>query len=252
VRGFSRKSESLKDDLHKLLECVKAALSAMTGGILGFDGSIADFQGDAALGFWGWPAALPDGPMSACHAALAIMQSFNLPPEEQGLLEGFSCGVGIAHGRAIAGQIGTSQQAKIGVFGPVVNQGSRIEGMTRQFGVGVCIDETTANFVRRLMPPEQGRCRRLARVRPKGMETPLLIHELLPPEAEGDKVTETVRLNYEAALEAIIAGRWGEGLERLDAVPDIDGPKQFLLAQMAKHNNTPPSHWDGAFSLDSK
>lgn len=121
-----------------------------------------------------------------------------------------------------------------------MNQGSRIEGMTRQFGVGVCIDETTANFVRRLMPPEQGRYRRLARVRPKGMETPLLIHELLPPETEGDKVTETTRLNYEAALEAIISGRWGEGLERLDAVPDEDGPRQFLIAQMAKHNNTPP------------
>lgn len=252
VRGFSRKSEQLKDDLHKLLECVKAALSAMTGGILAFDGSIADFQGDAALGFWGWPTALPDGPMSACHAALAIIQVFNLPPEERGLLEDFSCGVGIAHGRAIAGQIGTSQQAKIGVFGPVVNQGSRIEGMTRQFGVGVCIDDTTAGFVRRLMPLEQGRCRRLARVRPKGMDTPLLIHELLPPEIEGDKVSETVRLNYEAALEAIISGRWSEGIERLNAVPDDDGPKLFLLAHMTKHDNTPPADWDGAFSLDSK
>lgn len=252
VRGFSRQAERLKDDLHKLLDCVKAALSAMTGGILQFDGSIADFQGDAALGFWGWPTPLPDGPMSACKAALAIMQAFQLPLEEQGLLEGFSCGVGIAHGRAIAGQIGTSQQAKIGVFGPVVNQGSRIEGMTRQFGVNVCIDEATAEFVRRLMPLEEGRVRRLARVRPKGMDTPLLVHELLPAEVEKDKISETARLNYEAALEMIIGGRWTEGLERLNAVPDDDGPKQFLLAQMAKHNNTPPTDWDGAFRLDAK
>ena len=252
VRGFSRQAERLKDDLHKLLDCVKAALSAMTGGILAFDGSIADFQGDAALGFWGWPTPLPDGPMSACKAALVIIQAFQLPLEEQGLLEGFSCGVGIAHGRAIAGQIGTSQQAKIGVFGPVVNQGSRIEGMTRQFGVGVCIDEATADFVRRLMPAEEGRVRRLARVRPKGMDTPLLIHELLPAEVEADKVCETVRLNYEAALEAIIGGRWSEGLERLNAVPDDDGPKKFLIAHMAKSNNTPPAGWDGAFSLDAK
>ncbi len=252
VRGFSRKSEQLKNDLHKLLECVKAALSAMTGGILAFDGSIADFQGDAALGFWGWPEALPDGPMPACHAALRIMEVFNAALEERGLLEGFSCGVGIAHGRAIAGQIGTSQQAKIGVFGPVVNQGSRIEGLTRQFGVGVCIDETTAGFVRRMMPPEQGRCRRLARVRPKGMDTPLIIHELLPPEVEGDNVSETVRLNYEAALDAILSGRWGEGIERLNAVPDDDGPKRFLLARMAEHNNMPPADWDGAFNLETK
>ena len=252
VRGFSRKAEELKDDLHRLLDSVKAALGAMTGGILEYDGSIADFQGDAALGFWGWPNPLPDGPMSACRAAFAILRAFDLPPEEKGLLEGFSVGAGIAHGRAIAGQIGTTQQAKIGVFGPIVNQGSRIEGLTRQLGVGVCIDEATAAFVRRLMPPEEGRCRRLARVRPKGMETQLLLHELLPPETEDAKINSTAMLNYEAALDAVIAGRWAEAVERLHAVPDDDGPKQFLLAQMAKLNNTPPADWDGAFRLDSK
>ncbi len=252
VRGFSRKAEELKDDLHRLLDSVKAALGAMTGGILEYDGSIADFQGDAALGFWGWPHPLPDGPMSACRAAFAILRAFDLPPAERGLLEGFSVGAGIAHGRAIAGQIGTSQQAKIGVFGPIVNQGSRIEGLTRQFGVGICIDETTAIFVRRLMPPEEGRCRRLARVRPKGMATSLLIHELLPPETEGAKIDSTAMLNYEAALDAVIAGRWAEAVERLHAVPDDDGPKKFLLLQMAKLNNTPPANWDGSFTLDSK
>lgn len=252
VRGFSRKSEQLRDDLHRLLDCVKAALGAMTGGILAFDGSIADFQGDAALGFWGWPAPLPDGPMAACRAAFAIMKAFDLPPGEQGLLEGFTCGVGIAHGRAIAGQIGTTQQAKIGVFGPIVNQGSRIEGLTRQFGVGICIDEQTAKFVRRLMPPSEGRCRRLARLRPKGMDTTLLIHELLPPEVEGCLITETALLNYEASLELVIGGRWSEAIERLNAVPDEDGAKQFLLKHMAKFNNAPPDRWDGAFSLDSK
>ena len=252
VRGFSRKSEQLKDDLHKLLDCVKAALGAMTGGILAYDGSIADFQGDAALGFWGWPTPLPDGPMAACRAAFSILQAFALPLGEQGLLEGFSCGVGIAHGRAIAGQIGTSQQAKIGVFGPIVNQGSRIEGLTRQFGVGICIDEQTANFVRRLMPPGEGRCRRLARLRPKGMDTTLLVHELLPPEVDGCLISETAMLNYEASLDMVIGGRWSEAIERLNAVPDEDGAKLFLLKHMAKFDNSPPDNWDGAFSLDSK
>ncbi|MFM9964387.1 MAG: adenylate/guanylate cyclase domain-containing protein [Planctomycetaceae bacterium] len=252
VRGFSRKSEQLKDNLHKLLDCVKAALGAMTGGILAYDGSIADFQGDAALGFWGWPTPLPDGPMAACRAAFAILRAFELPLGEQGLLEGFTCGVGIAHGRAIAGQIGTTQQAKIGVFGPIVNQGSRIEGLTRQFGVGICIDEATANFVRRLMPPDQGRCRRLARLRPKGMDTTLLIHELLPPESEGALVNGTSMLNYEAALDMVIAGKWAEAIERLNAVTDDDGAKQFLLKHMAKLDNVAPADWDGAFSLDSK
>ncbi|MCH5374868.1 MAG: hypothetical protein JJ992_12910, partial [Planctomycetes bacterium] len=55
VRGFSRKSEELQADLPTLLKSVSAALETMAHGILDQDGTIADFQGDAALGFWGWP-----------------------------------------------------------------------------------------------------------------------------------------------------------------------------------------------------
>lgn len=252
VRGFSRKSEALKNDLPKLLESVRAALSAMTGGILAFDGSIADFQGDAALGFWGWPESLPDGPISACSAALNIQQVFNMPLEEKGLLEGFACGVGIAHGRAIAGQIGTSQQAKIGVFGPVVNQGARIEGMTRMFGVGICIDEATAGFVQRFFSPTEGRVRRLARVRPKGMDTSLLISELVGADNGTHLTTAAVIQAYERALDEVIAGRWTQAILLLNEVPDSDGPKNFLLSQMAEFQNQPPADWDGAFRLTSK
>lgn len=59
-------------------------------------------------------------------------------------------------------------------------------------------------------------------------------------------------LNYGAAVELVISGRWAEAIERLNAVPEVDGPKKFLLAQMAKFNNTPPTDWDGAFRLDAK
>lgn len=252
VRGFSRKSEQLQDNLEQLLDCVKAALSAMTGGILAYDGSIADFQGDAALGFWGWPAPLEDGPISACRAALAIMQAFKLPLEEQGLLEGFSCGVGIAHGQAIAGQVGTVQQAKIGVFGPVVNQGSRIEGMTRMFGVDICIDEATANFVRRLMPPEEGRVRRLARVRPKGMDTAVEVSELLPPEIDSPHLTTEIVSAHELAVAQIITGQWKEAIEFLEPRAEMDSAAKFLIEKMALSDNQPPANWDGAFQLVSK
>ncbi|MFP6766168.1 MAG: adenylate/guanylate cyclase domain-containing protein, partial [Planctomycetaceae bacterium] len=169
VRGFSRKSEQFKDDLHMLLTCVKEALAVMANGILDADGTIADFQGDAALGFWGWPVALKEGPVPACRAALEIQKVFGGNDDRGGLLAGFSVGLGISHGNAIAGQIGTPKQAKVGVFGPVVNQGARLESMTRQYGVNICIDERTAEFCRTYLKPEEGRLRKLAHVRPKGM-----------------------------------------------------------------------------------
>ncbi len=251
VRGFSKKAEKYRDNLHELLNCVRAALSAMTSGILENNGTIADFQGDAALGFWGWPVTLDEGPIPACLAALAVQAEFNKPLGDQGLLEGFSVGIGIAYGRAIAGQIGTSQQAKVGVFGPVVNQGSRVEGMTKQFGVGICLDEAAVEFVRRRLSRDQARVRKLARVRPKGMDTAMTVGELLPPASPTCCVTDAMIERHETAMDAIIAGKWTLAREILAEIPD-NGPKQFLLDRMAELNDTPPGDWSGAFALVQK
>lgn len=253
VRGFSKKSESLQHDLLTLLQSVSAALGVMAGGILERDGAIADFQGDAALGFWGWPVELEEGPVPACRAALSIYNQFyNEIAVKGSLLEGFSVGLGVAHGHALAGQIGTEQQAKVGVFGPVVNQGARLETMTKQFDLPICIDEITAEFAKKHLLPTEGRIRRLARVRPKGMDTPMTVYGLLPPVDQMPEVTDEIIADYEVALDAVMDGNWAAGIGLLGKVPDQDGPKQFLLRQMAFSDNTPPSGWDGAFSLASK
>ncbi len=250
VRGFSRKSEQHQDNLLYLLDCVKEALGAMTHGILGFDGAIADFQGDAALGFWGWPVSLEEGPLPACRAALDIQRVFAEPRNSEGLLDGFSIGLGIAHGRAVAGQIGTRQQAKVGVFGPVVNQGARIEGLTRHFDVSICIDEQTSRFVREEMETTEGRVRRLARLRPKGMDTPIEVSELLPPVSHSD-VTDRNILAYESALDAVIAGDWTQARTMLAKLP-VDGAVTFLNEKLSQLGDVPPASWDGAFAMTSK
>jgi adenylate cyclase len=253
VRGFSKKSEKLQDDLLTLLRSVSAALNVMAKGILQRDGAIADFQGDAALGFWGWPAELEEGPVPACKAAIAICNHFHNEIAVPGsLLEGFSVGLGVAHGRALAGQIGTDQQAKVGVFGPVVNQGARLETMTKQFDVPICMDEPTAEYAKKYLPESDGRIRRLARVRPKGMDTPMTVFSLLPPTDQFAWLTDEVVAVYDEALDAVIQGDWSTATEILKRVPDKDGPKQFLIRNMAALGNAPPASWDGAFSLANK
>ena len=253
VRGFSKKAEALQSDLLTLLRSVSAALGVMAGGIVERDGAIADFQGDAALGFWGWPIELVEGPVPACRAALAIYRAFQQGViANDSLLFGFSVGMGIAHGRALAGQIGTNQQSKVGVFGPVVNQGSRLEGLTKQFAVPICVDETTAEFARKYLNPSEGRLRCLARVRPKGMDTPITVYGLLPSLDEMPEITTETITNHEAAVEAVIRGDWANAVSLLQQIPDGDGPKAFLLNHMNELGNVPPKDWDGAFSLASK
>jgi len=253
VHGFSRKCEQLQGDLLRLLQSVSSALGVMAGAILENDGTIADFQGDAALGFWGWPVEASDGPLPACRAALQIYREFRQGAAEAGgLLDGFSVGLGIAHGRALAGQIGTSKQAKVGVFGPVANLGSRLEGLTRHFGVPICVDEATAHCVRASLPPEQGRVRKLGRVRPKGMEGAVTVYGLTPPEADDPGVTSQLLAQYDEAVEDLNSGNWDHAMHTLHMLPASDGPTQFLLRLMAEHNYRAPEQWNGAFSLGDK
>ena len=250
VRGFSRKSELLKDDLFQLLATVKKALGLMANGIVESDGAIADFQGDAALGFWGWPMPLPEGPVPACRAALAIVDAFENKQNCDGMLDGFSVGIGIAHGRAIAGEIGTEKQAKIGVFGPVVNQGSRFEGLTKQFGVPICIDETTAEYVQTFMP--KARVRRMARIRPAGMDTPLTVYQLLPSFRHDPTVCDEMITRYEEGINAVLDGKWSDAVELLSEFRAYDGPTQFVMSQMELTDFEAPADWDGAFRLIKK
>jgi adenylate cyclase len=251
VQGFSRKSEQLKNDLHQLLTCMKEALSKMTGGILDADGTIADFQGDAALAFWGWPVKLEEGPVPACRAALMIQDEFLNPSDNADLLEGFKIGLGVSHGNAIAGQIGTPKQAKIGVFGPVVNQGARLESMTRQFKIGICIDEVTSDFCRRFLTPEEGRIRKLVRVRPKGMDIAITVHELMGPVGTPDTPSNEHIEVFETAVQAVVDGEWDKAKEILNCLED-EGPKEFLFLRMSELGDQPPADWDGAFRLAKK
>ena len=144
LRGFSRMVSRSSGDLHGLLRRISRALGVMTQSIIEHQGVIADFQGDSALGFWGWPLALTDGPLPACRAALQIRDFFaQASQKSQGALKGFRVGIGIATGRAIAGRIGTRDHAKIGIFGPVVNVASRLEGLTTKTGASILMDSIT-------------------------------------------------------------------------------------------------------------
>src|SRR5262249_16414448 len=148
-------------------------------------GVVGDFHGDAAMGFWGWPIAHPDMVERACRAALSIRSEFEAAARREGHpLADFRIGIGVATGRAVAGKIGTPDQVKVTVFGRVVNLASRLEGMTKIFSSPILLDDPTAQVVRQKMPPSLARCRRVAVVKPYGLETPLTVHELLPPAEE--------------------------------------------------------------------
>ncbi len=250
LRGFSRRSEEQSEKLMELLERVSEALGIMTRSILRRDGVIGDFHGDAAMGFWGWPLADANAAQRACVTALEILDEFRQhSASNQSPLGGFRCGIGIASGLGVAGRIGTSDQVKVTAFGPVVNLASRLEGMTKSFSAEILVDETTAAYVREQIPPSVARVRRLARVRPAGIQTPLMVHQLLPPASAPGTLSDQDILTYEAALDKLLDRRWDEAFEKLHQVPASDRVKDFLTVFIASHGRIAPDDWDGVISL---
>ncbi|MCC6126121.1 MAG: adenylate/guanylate cyclase domain-containing protein [Pirellulales bacterium] len=245
LRGFSRESERHADDLLGLLQRVSKALGVMTLHIREEGGVVGDFQGDAAMGFWGWPLQQRDAVLRTCRAALGIRREFEATA-------GFHAGIGIATGKAVAGKIGTVDQVKVTVFGPVVNLASRLESMTKILRAPILLDEATARAVRRLVPRDVARVRRLAIVKPFGLDTPLEVSELLPPAAQYPLLTDEHINYYETALEKFLARQWAAAFELLHHIPAEDEVKDFLTVYIAEHNRRPPPHWDGVIPLESK
>jgi adenylate cyclase len=261
LRGFSRTSEMKSDQLLLLLEQVSAALGVMTRHILDTGGVIGDFHGDAAMGFWGWPLELqlPDTPpqltasanfIASVHAAARAAAGIRMD-YASGQTE-FRCGIGIASGSAVAGRIGTVDQVKVTAFGPVVNLASRLEGLTKHFGVEVLMDHASAQALQAWLDltttsqdDQPFRLRKLGRVRVAGMKTPIDVHQLVVPSGQHQSLTDTQIEAYEKSWDEFASGDWDSAYQRLLELPAWDRPKDVLLRLILQHHRVAPPGWDG-------
>jgi adenylate cyclase len=247
LRGSCRISEECQDDLTGLWSRISGALSLMTAGIVDQDGVIGDFQGDAAMGFWGWPLETSDQVERAARAAIAIRRGFQQASRTEGHpLAGFACGIGIAHGRAIAGALGTAEQFKISVYGPTVNLASRLESLTKVFKIPILIDEAAASK----LANTPYACRRLAKIRPLGLIHPITVSELFEPETSMT-MADDERDDFAVGYDLFVSGSWEKARRKLVELPN-DGPSQLLLKTMQEYPTGPPKDWDGVIVLKSK
>jgi len=265
LRGFSLESEQSSDDLTQLLERTSAALGIMTRQLLNHGGVVGDFHGDAVMGFWGWPLRQDDRVERACAAANEILSDFVDGNDEELLLGGFQTGIGIASGKAVAGKIGSSDQVKVTVFGPVVNLAARLEAMTRAFGVAILVDPETDNRLRsmavRQVKTKSGveipisqlgdaeYClRRVGRVLPYGMKMDSEISQLV----RLDEIPLDVLGMYISLLADFEQGNWEHLAGELSSLSELDPVARFLLKYITDHNSEPPKDFTGVIELVTK
>lgn len=253
LRGFSRQSEAQADQLMDLLQRVSESLGLVTRGILDFGGVIGDFHGDAVMGFWGWPVGDSLKIKNGCLAAIAIRASFERAARQSThALRGFRVGMGLATGNAVAGKLGTVDQVKVTVFGPVVNLAARLESMSRFFETSILTDARTAADVADALDPSLMRVRPICLVQPYGMTQTHEIFELAPVAAADRSAWQDNASRYEAGRQAFAAGDWAAAYAHFSALPESDPLRAFFLTFLEQHHRQPPADWAGAIRLTSK
>ncbi len=181
VRGFTTISEALgPEDLVKLLN---EYLTEMTELIIDYQGTIDKYMGDAIMAFWGAPVKNDDHAYFACVAA--ISQARKLLDLQKRWAERnipvLDIGIGINTGQAVVGNMGSSRRMDYTLMGDTVNLGSRLEGVTKTYGVKICISEFTYERVK-----ERVYARELDLVRVKGKLEPVRIYELMGLKDDSD------------------------------------------------------------------
>jgi class 3 adenylate cyclase len=236
-------SEFASDHAGQLVDAWKEiayALDTMSSTVTLRNGVVAGFRGDAILGFWGWPHFEAGQLKDAALAATIIRQRIS------GWLQGKQCGLGLTHGRAVAGRLGAHDLAVVDLYGPVVNLAFRLEAMTKAFGVGIIVSDAVSKGVAAADPHgHELRTRPLGLIRAKGFREAIAAHELFA--VPGSEWQEWQRPEWESAVEQFTKGTWDAAYEKLDSFFANDPAAQCLMRVMDRTQRVPPRRWDGVF-----
>lgn len=249
IRGFTAISEQLTAKQVKQL--LNDFLTPMTKAILENSGTIDKYIGDAIMAFWGAPLDDDDHKLHAVKTGFAMLQAaheleahftaLNFPEVR--------IGIGINSGTMNVGDMGSEYRRSYTVLGDEVNLASRLESLTKSYGLSFIVGQETAE----LDGPYTFRL--LDRVRVKGKDESVDIYE---PMGLTDALTDTVRQEiqqFDAALQCYFKGDWQQAQQLFNklqmAAPDAKLYPVFLerIGQMIK---TPPDDWQGVYAWQEK
>ena len=135
IRGFTTISEGL--DAAELSSLMDEYLTPMTQVVHETHGTIDKYIGDAVMAFWGAPVFHPHHADQAVGAGLDMLKALdilNVEFEKKGW-PNIRIGVGVNTGMMSVGNMGSRFRRAYTVLGDAVNLGSRLEGITKMYGV---------------------------------------------------------------------------------------------------------------------
>lgn len=251
IRSFTSISEKLTPT--ELTDLLNEYLTAMTEIVFQNRGTLDKYIGDAVMAFWGRPFLdLHNHAALACRAALEMssqLRQMNQTWMEKGKPP-LAIGIGLNTGPMMVGNMGSARRFNYTVMGDHVNLGSRLEGLTKEYGAQIILSEFTREQVE-----VQFLLRELDLIRVKGKQKPVAIYQLLAPASERHRYQELLD-GFQRGLAAYKEGRWEAALELFHAVADkhpADGPTRLFLSRCQQFlEEAPMGAWDGVYTMAHK
>lgn len=250
VRGFTTLSEGLGPK--ELSQLMNEYLTPMTHIIHEHRGTIDKYMGDAIMAFWGAPLHDSEHARQGLDAAMNMVQRLEALRSQfraKGWPE-IKAGIGINTGTMSVGNMGSQFRMAYTVLGDSVNLGSRLEGLTKQYGVEIIVNETTKEAVPEYL------YRELDRVKVKGKDNSVVIYE---PVGLHEEVKESVvaeLAEYEQALENYRQQHWKMAKEQFSILCKKHPSKKLypIYAERVEHfmENPPDDNWDGVYTFTTK
>ncbi len=258
MRNFTRVSEALSpEDLRAL---INRFFSGMTSVIGAHRGTLDKYIGDALMAFWGAPLADDRHAEHAVRAAIAMghaLEPLNAELRGRGLPE-IGVGIGINTGLVCVGDMGSAMRRSYTVMGDAVNLASRIEALTRHYGVQVLVGEATREAIGS-SPGNDLTWVEVDRVRVKGKRQSVTLFTPAPEGVPGLPAFEEEMRLWVLALGAYRLQHWGEARGHLDRLGErfADSPLNTLYTRLAERIDQfqtapPPPDWDGVHTFDAK
>jgi adenylate cyclase len=250
MRGFTKMSETMEPT--QLQALLNSVFSRLTDLIRGNRGTIDKYMGDCVMAFWGAPVDTPD------HAALAVktalemsnaVRKINEEHKAKGLPE-IGIGIGLNTGTMCVGDMGSDIRRSYTVIGDAVNLGSRLEGLSKTYGVDIVVSESTRKLAGDFAWQE------LDKVRVKGKDQAVAIFWPLAPADRIDKDSSAELKTWGMALKAYRAQDWDQCDVQLLNLQRANGKKFLyrLYAERVASMRLLPfdPEWDGATNFETK
>jgi adenylate cyclase len=250
MRGFTKMSEQMEPlQLQALLTGV---FSRLTSIIRGNRGTIDKYMGDCVMAFWGAPVETAEHAHLAVKSAMEManaVREINQEHRQTGLPE-IGIGIGLNTGFMCVGDMGSNIRRSYTVIGDAVNLGSRLEGLSKAYGLDIVVSGST----RKLAPDFAWQ--ELDLVRVKGKEQAVAIFWPMAPATRIPEEAVTELKTWALFLKAYRAQNWDQTDVLMINLMRMN-PKKYLYQlyaeRVASMRLLPfDPEWDGATNFETK